>query len=194
VPVPIVVDHDQQRESVMLIAARVIADDGVAALTFRRVAAEAGTSTAIVSTYFTDKRDLLVSTFSSAARRTSIRFEAAMDDGGDLQQCLEAWLPLDEDRLLDWRVVIAFWGIAVHDADLAAIQDGHLQRARRRIERFVIAHRGLARSNADVSRTSEKVLALTVGIALQVAFESAAHRRLPQRELLASGLRQLDAA
>src|SRR5580765_1833453 len=95
--VPIQVDRKAQREHVTDIAARVVADEGVPALTFRRVAEAAGTSTAIVSTYFTGKRDLLLSTLSAAATRTSVRFEAAAAAGGGLLASLEAWLPLDEE-------------------------------------------------------------------------------------------------
>ena len=126
---PIQVDREVQREHVTSLAARLVAQEGVAALTFRRVAGVAGSSTAIVSTYFTDKRDLLLSTFRAAASRTTVRFEAAINAGGSLQDCLEAWLPLDEDRLTDWRVILAFWGVAVTDPELAAVQDGHVSRA-----------------------------------------------------------------
>lgn len=190
---PILVDHERQRELVTQLAAQVIAEEGVGALTFRRMAAAAGTSTAIVSTYFEDKQDLLLATFSSAARRTSVRFEAAMEAGGGLQECLEAWLPLDDERTLDWRVILAFWGVAVNAPELAAVQEAHLSRARARIERLVLAHRGASRVTVDVSRTSEKVLALTLGIALQAVFQSTGSRRLPQRQLLATGLAELDA-
>src|SRR5215470_15780964 len=93
---PIQVDREVQREHVTSLAARLVAQEGVAALTFRRVAGAAGSSTAIVSTYFTDKRDLLLSTLRAAASRTTLRFEAAIAEGGDLQAGLEAWLPLDE--------------------------------------------------------------------------------------------------
>ena len=117
---PIQVDRESQREHVTSLAAGLVAQEGVAALTFRRVAEAAGSSTAIVSTYFTDKRDLLLSTFRAAASRTTVRFEAAIDAGGSLQDCLEAWLPLDADRLTDWRVILAFWGVAVTDPELAA--------------------------------------------------------------------------
>jgi len=67
---PIQVDRERQRDHVTSLAARLIAQEGVTALTFRRVADAAGSSTAIVSTYFTDKRDLLLSTFRAAASRT----------------------------------------------------------------------------------------------------------------------------
>jgi len=192
---PIQVDREVQREHVTSLAARLVAQEGVAALTFRRVAGAAGSSTAIVSTYFTDKRDLLLSTFRAAASRTTIRFEAAINAGGSLQDCLEAWLPLDEDRLTDWRVILAFWGVAVTDPELAAVQDGHVSRARARVERLLRAGRGdgagSRRSPPELERLAQQVLALTLGIALQAVFEPAASASLPQRALLTDGLARL---
>jgi len=186
-----------QREHVTSLAARLVAQEGVAALTFRRVAEAAGSSTAIVSTYFTDKRDLLLSTFRAAASRTTVRFETAINAGGSLQDCLEAWLPLDEDRLTDWRVILAFWGVAVTDPELAAVQDGHVSRARARVDKLLRAERGENADRADSRRPPEpermaqQILALTLGIALQAVFEPAASASLPQRALLAGGLARL---
>src|SRR5580704_17806441 len=183
---PIQVDRESQREHVTSLAAGLVAREGVAALTFRRVAEAAGSSTAIVSTYFTDKRDLLLSTFRAAASRTTVRFEAAISAGGSLQDCLEAWLPLDEDRLTDWRVILAFWGVAVTDPELAAVQDGHVGRARARVQKLLQAER---RDDppAEQERLAQQILALTLGIALQAVFEPAAPApaSLPQRTLLA---------
>jgi AcrR family transcriptional regulator len=187
---PIQVDRESQREHVTSLAARLVAREGVAALTFRRVAEAAGSSTAIVSTYFTDKRDLLLSTFRAAASRTTIRFEAAIDAGGSLQDCLEAWLPLDEDRLTDWRVILAFWGVAVTDPELAAVQDGHVGRARARVEKLLRSERG-ADSPAERERLAQQILALMLGIALQAVFEPAASASLPQQVLLRDGLARL---
>jgi len=192
---PIQVDREVQREHVTSLAAGLVAREGVAALTFRRVAGAAGSSTAIVSTYFTDKRDLLLSTFRAAASRTTVRFETAINAGGSLQDCLEAWLPLDEDRLTDWRVILAFWGVAVTDPELAAVQDGHVGRARARVEKPPRAEpAGRADSRRpppDLERLAQQILALTLGIALQAVFEPAASASLPQRALLADGLARL---
>jgi AcrR family transcriptional regulator len=191
---PIQVDRESQREHVTSLAARLVAQEGVAALTFRRVAEAAGSSTAIVSTYFADKRDLLLSTFRAAASRTTVRFEAAIDAGGSLQDCLEAWLPLDEDRLTDWRVILAFWGVAVTDPELAAVQDGHVGRARARVENLLRAERGGSadsRQPAERERLAQQILALMLGIALQAVFEPAASASLPQRALLTDGLARL---
>jgi AcrR family transcriptional regulator len=187
---PIQVDRDGQRQHVTSLAGRLVAQEGVAALTFRRVAEAAGSSTAIVSTYFTDKRDLLLSTFRAAASRTTVRFEAAINAGGSLQDCLEAWLPLDADRLTDWRVILAFWGVAVTDPELAAVQDGHVSRARARVEKLLRAERG-DDPPPDLERLAQQILALMLGIALQAVFEPAASASLPQRALLADGLARL---
>ncbi len=155
---PIQVDRDAQRAHVIDLATQLVATEGVAALTFRRVAEAAGSSTAIVSTYFSDKRDLLLSTLRAAASRTSVRFEAAAARG-DLQDALEAWLPLDDERLTDWRVIVSFWGVAVTDAELARIQDGHVGRARERVERLLrVEHagRGTRRARAPDRRNDAR--------------------------------------
>ena len=178
--VPIQVDRDAQREHVTDIAARLVAEEGVSALTFRRVADAAGSSTAIVSTYFSDKRDLLAATLGAAAARTSVRFEATT--GGGLQKSLEAWLPLDEERLRDWRVIIAFWGVAVADPELAQVQDGHVSRARGRVTALLADH-------DDV--LAGQVVALTLGIALQAVFAPTGPTARTQRALLADGLARL---
>ena len=198
---PIQVDRESQRDHVTSLAARLVAQEGVAALTFRRVAEAAGSSTAIVSTYFTDKRDLLLSTFRAAASRTTVRFEAAINAGGSLQDCLEAWLPLDADRLTDWRVILAFWGVAVTDPELAAVQDGHVGRARARVERLLRAERGDRAGSWPPPELAHQIVALMLGIALQAVFEPAAtdsapsaapaSALLPQRALLADGLARL---
>lgn len=192
---PIQVDRESQREHVTSLAAGLVAQEGVAALTFRRVAEAAGSSTAIVSTYFTDKRDLLRSTFRAAASRTTVRFEAAIDAGGSLQDCLEAWLPLDADRLTDWRVILAFWGVAVTDPELAAVQDGHVGRARARVERLLRAERGARAGSWPPPELAQQIVALMLGIALQAVFEPAvdslSQAALPQPALLADGLARL---
>ena len=190
---PIQVDRPRQRAHVTDLAAQLVAREGVAALTFRRVAEAAGSSTAIVSTYFTDKRDLLLSTLRAAASRTTVRFEAAIADGGDLQAGLEAWLPLDDQRLTDWRVIIAFWGVAVSDPELAEVQDGHVTRARARVEKLLRQDRRLAEKPSETMRLAQQVVALTLGIALQAVFESAGPTARAQRSLLADGLSRLTA-
>src|SRR6476660_7853014 len=74
---PTYVDHHARRLQVTEVAAEIVAARGVEALTVRAVAAATGFSTAVVSHYFLDKRDLLRSTFRAAANRSTSRFESA---------------------------------------------------------------------------------------------------------------------
>jgi AcrR family transcriptional regulator len=191
--VPIQVDRSRQRAHVTDLGVRLVATEGVAALTFRRVAEAAGTSTAIVSTYFTDKRDLLLSTLRAAAARTTVRFDAAIAEGGDLRDCLEAWLPLDDDRLTDWRVIIAFWGVAVTDPELAQVQDGHVGRARGRVEKLLRQQGASYPGSTGVAHLAREVVALTLGIAIQAVFDPTGPAARAQRALLSDGLSRLGA-
>jgi AcrR family transcriptional regulator len=182
--VPIVVDHAAARERIAELAADIVATEGVTALTMRRVAQAAGASRSIVSTYFTDMRDLLLATFERAGDRQAARFEVAVARGARLEECLETLLPLDARRLRDWRVIIAYLGMSVADPELAAIERRRIDGARRRVDALVVRDRGLPRGTAQTRREARTLVALVLGIAVDVAFEPgsvpspAARRRL----------------
>ena len=128
--VPKYVDHTAQRQLVTQVAAEIVAAHGVEALTVRAVAAGAGYSTAVVSHYFTDKRDLLRSTYRAAANRSTLRLQSAgQRSSRSIAGCLEALLPVDEDSRRDWRVFIAFWGVAAVDDELRVEQADRVRTA-----------------------------------------------------------------
>ena len=79
------------------------------------------------------------------------------------------------------------------DPELAAVQDGHVGRARARVERLLRAERGGgdSRPPSERERLAQQILALMLGIALQAVFEPAASASLPQQVLLADGLARL---
>jgi AcrR family transcriptional regulator len=170
--VPKYVDHNARRQLVTDIAAEIVAARGVEALTVRGVAAATGFSTAVVSHYFADKRDLLRSTFRAAANRSTARFEsAAAADRRSVVSCLEALLPLDAHSRRDWRLFVAFWGTAASDAELADEQRDRVRSARVRIEKLLAAQPtggyGDTRNRAD----ARALLTLVQGIATQAVFD-----------------------
>ena len=172
--VPRYVDHDARRDLVARVAADLIAEHGLEALTVRRVAEAAGYSTTVVSHYFTDRRDLVTATYRAAAARSSARFDAALVDAADpLQSCLEALLPMDDERLRDWRTRFAFWALAVADSDLAREQDGRVQSARRRLAAVLEQERARGRVPAalDLADTAYRLLVLVHGIGTHAAFD-----------------------
>ena len=167
---PRFVDHQLRRELVTEVAAELIAQSGVEALTVRRVAAAAGFSTTVVSHYFEDKRDLLRSTFRAAARRSSDRFEAAArDTGRTVTTCLEALLPLDAAGRRDWQLFIAFWAMAASDAELHAEHRRRLRSARARVYR--VLNEDHAEPGRDLRAAASGLLTVVHGIATQAMFD-----------------------
>lgn len=169
--VPVLVDHAKTRESIAELACGIVAREGLRALTMRRVAAEAGTSRAIVSTYFRDMRDLVLATFQWVAAQQVRQFEAAEDAGVGVEGCIEALLPLDEKRLNDWRVTIAFLGFAVADEELAAIERQRLDGAVVRFERVLMREQGLSRSTASIRAEAQRIVSSLLGVAIDHSFD-----------------------
>lgn len=166
---PKYVDHHARRQLVTEVAAEIVAARGVEALTVRGVAAATGFSTAVVSHYFADKRDLLRSTFRAAANRSTARFEAAATaEQRSVVSCLEALLPLDVNSRRDWRLFVAFWGTATSDPELADEQRDRVRSARTRLEKVVAEQLPAGPSDARIARS---LLTLVQGIATQAVFD-----------------------
>ena len=188
-PVPKIVDHEARRRDVAAVAARLVALGGIDAVTIRDVAAESGTSTAIVSHYFADKRELLVFSLAEAARRTRLRtMEAIADDPGNVAGFCEAVLPLDEERRRDWLVFVAFWGPAGSDPELAADHRRRTRDTRARLAEVVRAG-DPSLSPVEADERARRMLMITTGISTQAVFDpeewSPARQRRTLREELA---------
>src|SRR3954462_13123851 len=100
---PISVDREERRGQVIAVASRLIAEAGLEAVTVRDVAEAAQCSTAIVSHYFRNKRELLLLTYNSSIEISMRRSAAALAaSGGDLKAFLVEIMPVDEQRLIEW--------------------------------------------------------------------------------------------
>lgn len=121
---PKVVDHDARRRDLVSATWRIIARGGFAAATLQSVETEAGYAHGIVRHYFTSKDELLASAFDTAYRHTIERAQRAIGDDRGLaalrKLCLEL-LPLDGERLVEAKVVVAFWDHAANNAPLAGV-------------------------------------------------------------------------
>jgi len=181
---PKIVDHDERRRTVARVAADLVIEGGVDAVTVRDVAAGAGTSTAIVSHYFRDKRELLRFTFAEAASRARRRVDAVLArDPADVAGLCEALLPLDDERRADWQIWFAFWGQAVADPALGAEQRQRVLDTRAILAAAVGAAspRLTAESADDESR---RLLTLITGVAAQAVFDPDDWPPHRQRQLL----------
>jgi AcrR family transcriptional regulator len=134
--VPKIVDHDTRRRQIITAVWALIARRGLDAVTMRDLAAEAGYANGALAPYFRNKDEILQAAFRHACESTDARAEKAIGDTTGLRAlrrlCYEI-MPLDETRLMEARVVIAFWGRALDDARMAAVHASTMDRWRQRM-------------------------------------------------------------
>ena len=171
---PVLVDHDERRRQVIAVASRLIARAGLEAMTVRDVAEAADCSTAIVSHYFHNKRELLLLTYYSSIDTSQARSDLVLAaDGTDLRGYVAELMPLDEQRLIEWKVWLAFWARAVADREIAEVQRSCVLRARegilgvlRTLERMEVLVAGV-----DLATEARRILTTVMGLAIQVMFD-----------------------
>ncbi|HEX7784024.1 MAG TPA: TetR/AcrR family transcriptional regulator [Sphingobium sp.] len=184
---PSPVDHGARRRHIALIAADLIANGGLEQATVRKVSAAAGYSTAVVSHYFADKRELLMLAYRTAAEGTQARFDAARArDRRDLVGALETFLPQGEEGVRSWRVYFAFWSATASDPELAAEQAWWLENARRIISEAIRDRFG---AREDINACAQSLLIMLQGLAVQAVFDQAQWTPQDQRAFLK---RQID--
>lgn len=139
---PKIVDHHQRRLELVDATWRIIAERGIDAATMREIAAAAGFTNGALKPYFDSKDRLLDFAFEHIFDQTNRRMEAATS-GLSGRAALRAYcheiLPLDDERLAEARVAIAFWNKAVRDPAKAALHERSMAQWRTAIAGFVAA-------------------------------------------------------
>ena len=121
-----------RREQICRAAATVIAREGFAGTTLRKVADEAGVSTGMLNHYFSNRQDLLTQTLVFVSERTQA--QSAGGDGGAAARagtgCGPSSTPPSPTEVSaneGWRVWINAYGEAVHLAELRHTIEARLQ-------------------------------------------------------------------
>ncbi|MFC4002602.1 TetR/AcrR family transcriptional regulator [Prauserella oleivorans] len=125
--------HESRRDELADAALRVVERQGVEALTFRQVAAEAGVSLGRVQHYFASRTDLIRATFDRVQRLTKDRVDAGLADAGTadsgrsvVEAILRALIPATPTQLAEHRVAQMFEALAMNDAGmLRELRAGH---------------------------------------------------------------------
>ncbi len=186
--VPKIVDHDQRRAELVEAAWRVIARDGLAQTTTREIAREAGYSNGVLAHYFADKEAILDRALQLAFDRTSARIKEWTDEhhGLDaLRGALLLALPLDAESRLGVEVEVSFWGRAVGNPALGAVQDARLRAWAKVIRQLVTGaiETGQLRPDVPINETVDLLTAVIDGLSLQGALYP---RRYGPRRLVAA--------
>lgn len=166
---PLDVDQDRRREDVAKAAAKLVAERGMGAITFRNLAAEMGCSTTAISHYFTNRADILGETYRYVAARAAR--DRAPPPGADARAqlaSLDDILPLDGEKWDNWVVWLCFWTEALFNPNLARQQKEYSRDGRRTIETLLSS---LGCPSPLAHDLSQKVMTTLYGIAVQAAFD-----------------------
>lgn len=173
---PIAVDHEERRAEVVAVASRLIARNGIEAVSVRDIAEAAGCSTAIVSHYFHNKRELLLLIYNATIEHATARAQAALAAAdGHPKAYLAEIMPLDEERWTEWRIWVQFWAKAAADPEIAAIQQNCVARTRANICDILEAEqrKGRLPGAIDCAHQARRLLTSIIGMAIQVMYDAA---------------------
>jgi TetR/AcrR family transcriptional repressor of bet genes len=120
---PKIVDHDQRRDEIALVACRVVAANGFDRASMVRIAREAGYTTGMLAHYFDSKQDIIIAALRLILRRIDERLGRAARDAArpELLELLLEALPIDAHRHIECAFWITFWGQVTADKRLKRI-------------------------------------------------------------------------
>lgn len=178
---------------------RVALRRGLEEATLREIAAEAGWSTGVLSHYFADKDDLIGFAFRLVVERASARYRRAaehFDPVERLRGALRETLPLDEERLVEARVWLAFLGRSLTHPGLARERQALYATWRASVAGLLEAGQHVGAFRDELQRETEAagLIALVDGLALQAVSEPDALPRPRQEELLDAAIERLRTA
>ncbi|MFB9330728.1 TetR/AcrR family transcriptional regulator [Paenibacillus aurantiacus] len=171
---PKIVDHQQRKEELAEAAWRVIRKDGLDGLSVRRVADEAGMSLGSLRHYFHSQDELVAFAMRLISERANARIDRLPFNGQpyhDMMLVLAELIPLDEQRLSEAEVWLAFSGKAVSDPAIRELSRevfDSLYSGFRRSLNQLIAHR-LTREGVDADLETRRLHALVDGLVLHLA-------------------------
>jgi len=168
---PRIVDSEAQREAVLVATWRTIARHGLAGATVRRIAAEAGVSTGFISHYFRDKQEVLAAALTLSNEHSQRRLSARADGLRGLvalRTVIEAVLPLDDERRLEWLIWMTFWGSTETDPALAQEWRRGRDGWRATLVRLLQEAKadGEIRADVDIEHEADRLVVLIVGLGL----------------------------
>ncbi|MEU8271996.1 TetR/AcrR family transcriptional regulator [Sphaerisporangium sp. NPDC049002] len=168
---PKIVNHQERREEVVDAARRVILREGIEAATTRAIAKEAGYSNGVLTHYFADKDDILLSALRSSHRRIVHRLKgrlAGRTGLSALREVLADNLPLDEERAQETALEVGFWGRSLAGGTLLEVQREEAAELRYLVRTLLdaAAEAGEITTGDDLDDVTERLLALVDGLSV----------------------------
>jgi AcrR family transcriptional regulator len=171
--VPKEVDHPARRRELADAACRVIARNGLGGTTLADIAEESGWSIGSIRHYFPNKDELVASALWRVGERVDRRIRDRTAGGmtvKDLRATALELLPLDDTRLEEARVYLAFMAQAAVVPALAEAAEGAAQRLQEPLAaRFAYAvQAGELRAGLDAGHEAARLRALLDGLRVEL--------------------------
>ncbi|GAA5075819.1 AcrR family transcriptional regulator [Thermocatellispora tengchongensis] len=169
---PKMVDHEERREEVVAAACRVILREGIEAATTRAIAREAGYSNGVLTHYFADKDEILLSALRSSHRRIVARLRgklAGRTGYAALRELLLDNLPLDDERARETGLEVGFWSRSLTSTALLEVQREEAAELRYLVRSLLgaAAEAGEITTGEDLDDVAERLLALVDGLSVR---------------------------
>lgn len=116
--------QDERREQILEATWKLIARRGLRAANMRAIAAEAGYANGALTYYFKGKDDLIRAAYEYVVAQTITRIReatAGLQGLAALRAFSVEVLPSDNVKLLEARIVIPFWELAIHERRFAKL-------------------------------------------------------------------------
>lgn len=177
-------NHDERRRQIADVTVGIIAREGLEAATVRRIAAEVGCSTTVITHYFSDKHELLLWTYRTLGEFGHAQFEqTAPPDSRDLLGYLLSMTAVDETNVALWRTYVAIWDRSLHDPEISAELNSWTTAVLERIEAFIEV---LNPRCSNKGRVARRLLGLVQGISIQRLFDPESWSAEAERDALES--------
>jgi AcrR family transcriptional regulator len=182
-------DHSERRELFAAAALRVIMRAGVAGLTVREVAKEAGFTTGALTHDFRSKDQVLIEASEYSARLVRPKMEKSAQAASAveaLRRVVADALPMNREMKGMWRVWVGFWERSSYDEDVARVMRARYAEWRGRLVAQI--HRGQEQgempSGLDAEFAAQELIALIDGIAVQVLLGAGRIPATRQRQMI----------
>ena len=168
---PKIVNHRERREEVVEATRRIILREGIEAATTRAIAREAGYSNGVLTHYFADKDDIMLSALHSSHRRIVERLRgklAGRTGLAALRELLLDNLPLDDERVQESGLEIGFWSRSMTSPALLEAQRAEAEDLRYLVRSLLgtAAEAGEITTAEDLDDVAERLLALVDGLSV----------------------------
>jgi AcrR family transcriptional regulator len=168
---PKIVNHGERRAEVVEATRRIILREGIEAATTRAIAREAGYSNGVLTHYFADKDDIMLSALHFSHRRIveRLRDKLAGHTGlAALRELLLDNLPLDDERMQESGLEIGFWSRSMTSPVLLEAQRAEAEELRYLVRSLLgtAAETGEITTGEDLDDVAERLLALVDGLSV----------------------------